>query len=329
MVAYIPRGGEQTFAAPFVQTGTKLSGWLVPADLDAQQKMVDRYLNAPMGGASGFTYRAMMPAVMFAIAPIAATRSMTEPDSGFGYTPETDVAFWALVGRGHEANGRWVLDALLWFLPYVFVDVPMTMATGREVYGYPKELAYLTWPQGPHDPLVLRAETMVLPVYSPQTKLVRAPIVEVTKTREEAGIAARLGETFGSLAHAFAHLGAEALEHPRDDLDVLGALESSLGKLEIPMVFLKQFRDVVDPRAACYQAIVESPARLSSIPIGWPTLHEVAITVYDYASHPIATELGLGTPTNGSLTVKVPFGIEVHFDFVVELGQIMWPPRES
>lgn len=319
MATYIPRGGEQTFAPPFVQTGTKLSGWLMPAELGAQQAMVDRYLNAPMGGASGFTYRAMMPAVLFAIAPIASTRSLTEPDAGYGYTPETDVAFWALVGRGHEESGRWVLDRLLWFLPYVFVDVPMTMATGREVYGYPKELAYLAWPKDEADPLVLRAETMVLPVYSPETKLVRAPILEVKKTSAEPSLIERLGEAFGSLAGGLAHLGVKA------DLEILEKLEASLAKLEIPMVFLKQFRDVVDPHAACYQAIIESPARLASIPIGWPTLHEVAITVHDYASHPIATELGLGTPVDGSLTVSVPIGFEVHFDFVVELGQQVWP----
>ncbi len=318
---YIQRGGEQAFAPPFEQTGTKLKGWLLPADLAAQQATVDRYLNAPMGGQSGFTYRALMPAVLFAIAPIAATRSLTEPDSGYGYTPETDVAFWMLVGRGHESGGSWHLDALLWFLPYVFVDVPMTMATGREVYGYPKELAYLTWPAGPNDALVLRAETMVLPVYSPDTKLVRAPIIEVKRTSGEPSLLEGLGAELGSLTAAFAHLGL------KEDAEVVKALASSLLKLEVPMVFLKQFRDVIDPLAACYQTIIESPARVSSFPIGWPTLREVAITIYDYASHPIASELGLGTPENGALTLTIPIGVEVHFDFIVELGVQMWPPR--
>lgn len=323
MADYIRRGGEQAFAPPFVQTGTKLSGWLLPSDLGAQQKTIDRYLNAPMAGRSGFTYRAMMPAVLFAIAPIASTRSLTEPDAGFGYTPETDVAFWVLVGRGHDEGGRWVLDQLLWFLPYVFVDVPTTMATGREVYGYPKELAYLTWPEGESDPLVLRAETMVLPVYSPQTKLVRAPILEVKKTGCGPGVLEWLGERFGSLASAFVHLGL------REDLEILEALGKDLVKLEVPMVFLKEFRDVVDPHAACYQVILESPARVAGLPIAWPTLREVAITIYDYASHPIASELGLGAPSDGSLTITVPVGVEVHFDFVVELGRIVWPQART
>src|SRR5690606_4295711 len=122
-----------------------------------------------------------------------------------------------------------------WFLPYVFVDVPMTMTTGREVYGYPKELAYLTWPAGDDDPLVLRAETMVLPIYAKDTKLVRKPILEVRRTSATASLAGRLGAAFEGLAGALEHLGVE-LDH-----ELGGGLESILSKLEIPMVFLKQF----------------------------------------------------------------------------------------
>lgn len=324
MPRYIPRGGEQTFAAPFRQTGTKLSGWLMPADPVKQQEVVDRYLNAPMEGASGFTYRAMMPAILFAIAPIEATRSLTPPDSEYGYTPETDVAFWMLVGRGHTEGSKWVLDQLLWYLPYVWVDIPMTVATGREVYGYPKELAYLTWPKDAGDPLILAAESYVLPTYSKDTKLVRMPLIEVQKTGKTQGLIERI-EAFGSIAKGLEHLGIRAIEHPDADIDLAKILASDLLNLEVPMVFLKQFRDVVDATAACYQVVLESPARVEGLPIGWPTFEEVAITIHDYASHPIATELGLGTPVDGKITVNVPIGITVHFDFVVELGTIMWP----
>ena len=324
MPSYVARGGAQTFAAPFRQTGTDLSGWLMPADGDALQALVDRDLNGPMGGAAGLTYRAMMPSVLLAIAPIEATRSMTPPDDGYGYTPETDVAFWMLVGRGRTEGDRWVLEQLLWYLPYVWVDVPTTVATGREVYGYPKELAYLTWPSGDDDPLVLAAETYVLPTHTPDTKLVRRPILDVRKTGESASVAERI-ESFLSIGDALAHLGVRAIEHPDAAIDVAGILTKDLLKLEVPMVFLKQFRDVVEANAACYQAILESPARVEGLPLGWPTFDEVAITLHDYASHPVATDLGLGTPVDGTLTVKVPIGVRVQFDFIVELGTIMYP----
>ena len=31
---------------------------------------------------------------------------------------------------------------LLWYLPYIFTDSEQTVATGREIFGYPKQLGY-------------------------------------------------------------------------------------------------------------------------------------------------------------------------------------------
>lgn len=316
MARYVERGGEQTFAAPFRQTGTHLRAWPLEADPVALQGVCDRYLNDPSEGA--VSYRPMLSSVLIAAAPIAATRSLTPPDSGYGYTPETDLAFWMLVGRGHVEGGEWKLDRLLWFLPYVWVDVPTTMATGREVYGYPKELAYLEGPASDDDPLVVRAETMVLPAYDPDTQLVRAPILEIRRGDASAGV------ELASLWDAITHLGVAAIEHGDLDLDVVRAIADDLFELKLPMVFLKQFRDIVDPSAACYQAIIESSARVEGVPIGWPLLDPTTITIWDYASHPIARELGLGTPQDGKLELTAPIGVEVHFDFVVELGTVIW-----
>lgn len=326
---YVERGGEQTYAAPFRQSGTKLRAWPLAADPVALQTVVDKYLVAPTGGA--LSYRAMFPAVLLAHAPIASTRSLTPPDSGYGWTSETDLAFWMLVGRGHMEGSRWVLDGLSWFLPYVFVNVPQTMATGREVYGYPKEVARMQTGADTGDPtLVVRAETTVLPVYSPSTALVEKPVLEIRVAASESSPLRVLGEAREALrgvGHALEHLGLEAIRHPDLDVDVAAVLTQDLLRLEVPMVFLKQFRDVVEPTAACYQAILESPARVEGLPIGWPLFDPATITIWDYASHPIATELGLGTPTDGKLVLTAPLGLEVHFDFVVELAKEMWRAR--
>jgi hypothetical protein len=325
---YVERGGEQTYAAPFRQAGTKLRGWPLAADPGALQAVVDKYLVAPTGGA--LSYRAMFPAVLLAHAPIGSTRSLTPPDDGYGWTSETDLAFWMLVGRGHQDGPRWVVDQLLWFLPYVWVNVPQTMATGREVYGYPKEVATMETAASTGDPtLVVRASTTVLPVYTRATELVTKPVLEIrvaawAERPTVLDTVRELGAAFRGVGHALEHLGLEAIEHPDMDVSVAKVLERDLSALEVPMVFLKQFRDVVEASAACYQAILESPARVEGLPFGFPLLDPATITVWDYASHPIATELGLGTPTNGKLVLEAPVGMEVHFDFVVELAKEMW-----
>jgi hypothetical protein len=312
---YVVRGGEQTFAPPFLQRGTRLRAWALRADPAALQATCDRLLNEPAGGA--VSYRALGDHVLFAHAPIASTQATKPPDHDKGFTPETDVAFWMLVGAGTENHGQWELDRIAWLLPYVWVDVPTTMATGREVYGYPKELGWLTSPAGDGDPLVIGLETLVLPTFTPDTELVRRPILRVDRGSDEPAEPSHWshpGQALDAVRAVMGEVSLGFLEH----------LLAMLLRAELPMVFLKQIRDVVDPTHACYQAIIESPARIVGMPLGWPLLASYSVTIHDYASHPIARDLGLGAPVNGVLTVTPSIAFEVHFDFLVELGRVIW-----
>ena len=314
---YVVRGGEQTFAPPFMQQDTRLKAFLLEADPEALQATCDRLLNEPAGGA--VSYRALGGHVLLAYAPIGSTQATKPPDHDRGYTPETDIAFWMLVGAGQERHGRWELERLAWLLPYVWVDVPTTMATGREVYGYPKELGWLTLSNSPRSDLVFALDTLVLPEFTPNTELVRRPMMEVICADGEEPREPKRWEHPKEALDALhdllpAHTGLRFYEH----------LLEQLLKREVPMVFLKQFRDVVDPTRACYQAIVESPARVVGLPLAWPFLAEYQVTLYDYASHPVAKDLGLGTPTNGALTLTPSLAFEVRFDFLVERGTIIW-----
>jgi hypothetical protein len=83
---------------------------------------------------------------------------------------------------------------------------------------------------------------------------------------------------------------------------------------EVPFVFLKQFRDVANGRQACYQSVVEAPARLLTLRTTGrlPGSYEAEIRPYD--SHPIAQELGLHR------TGPVRAAWYSEFDFVMENG---------
>lgn len=103
------------------------------------------------------------------------------------------------------------------------------------------------------------------------------------------------------------------------DIRLLIRSMDDLLHLRIPMLFLKQIRDVVQPLKAACQAIVETTAFSSR-------LHEARILGSNYDiiieqcdSHPICADFGM--PATGALRSKLNF--YVNFDFQIGLGAII------
>ena len=79
------------------------------------------------------------------------------------------------------------------------------------------------------------------------------------------------------------------------------------------LVFLKQFRDVSCPTKACYQAIVEAPLAIHLSTASYEALDEQAftLTVADWDSHPIASELGLLPRSPLASRARLPGGVRL------------------
>ncbi|MCA9523127.1 MAG: hypothetical protein KC609_19260 [Myxococcales bacterium] len=320
---YRPRGGEQSYMAPFRMTGAHFSGYVISASNGALQAIVDRYLNAPLADT---VYRALGDFVLFVDAPIDRLRSILPPDSEMGFNRETDVGLWFLVGAGHREGDLWVLERLAWFIPYLWVDVPVNVITGRETYGYPKQMGWFSR-SGASDGPLLTVETYVLPTFSPDTPLQKLPIL--TLERQSNGLAL-VGQAFDDATDAIEAL-VKAIVGDDGTIIVPGIelvvhLLRYIVNREMPLVFLKQFRDVVDPRRACYQAVLESPMHVTAFHGGGLYLGDFALEITTYASHPIVADLGLvGTPTVTGTRVPIDVAFQLHFDFETELARLIEP----
>jgi hypothetical protein len=90
--------------------------------------------------------------------------------------------------------------------------------------------------------------------------------------------------------------------------------------LRIPMVFLKEFRDVVDPTKACYQSLIETVSSATAFYTAKLYGSEFEITIGDCASAPIVADLGLsaGSP------IKSLMSFYVNFDFQIGTGKEIW-----
>ncbi len=314
---FIERGGGIVLAQPYEQKGTRMYAFLFPADANALASTCDKYLNAPLAG-TGIAYRPFGPFATLVAARIEQIHSLDPSDAKKGWLPEKDVGLWMPVVRGRTDGGGFHPEAFAWFIPYIWVDSGAAMATGREVYGFPKELGRpMVFPHAPIDPARFFVEALALEVFAPTTEARLLPMLSVTRD----GTLGELEPTFGDIARLGEALreGIETLfdgGFPYLDWQLAETLLGGLAQGRVPMVFLKEFRDATRPHAACYQAVLEAKARMSGFRGAGLLPGDWCIELHSYASHPMARELGLPAGP-----IRPTLGVWVDLDFEMEVGR--------
>ena len=349
---YVDRGGRQVWRPPYTARGVKLFGFVVDANAKAIDGLLERDFNEPAGGA--VDYRCAHSSVIVIFAAIDRLASEDPRDECRGYISEREVSVWCLAADVAAGN------RLLWYLPYVFVDAGQAVASGREVYGYPKQIGFFeddypdklenggkTTVCAPAiDQFGVDAKAIPLPMLSADHQPAGgpAPADEFSKLRERfttgldindrapfgpgprpSGAITPIGApppSRGTVSTRPAWAGRRVLDTQlgRGQIESAGALVGEM--VENPtLIFLKQFRDVSCPTKACYQAIVEAPLAIHLSKATYTALHKQAfkLTVADWDSHPIASDLGLDP---GELSPELVF--QAGFDFDIQLGLEVW-----
>jgi hypothetical protein len=326
---YIPRGGDIVMAPPLDLCGATMYSFLVGADLAALTRMVDAQLNA-VTARSGTIYKPLLPMAAIVCAGINRSFSRTPPDSLKGWMGERDFGVWIPVVAGTTVHGAWRPSRIAWYLPYVFVDNVAAMATGREVYGFFKQTAALAMPAEPWAPGMFSIDALVIPTFSPSSQAETLRLLTATscesvvapegswRSLEEAREAVwdRIKTGFFDPAPHGSGSGTPSRAGLAiDSWELIKNLIEDIALGDVPMVFLKQFRDAGDPGRACYQAVIEAPAHLEKFTAGWFT-HPHEIAIVPYASHPIVAECGLA-----GQTIRADHGFWVKMDFAMQLGK--------
>jgi len=313
---YVERGGEQALRGPFLGRDVRLHGFMFEADEAALQAVCDRDLNGPSGGS--VRYVPLVPRVLLLFAEFGKLGAADPPDSLKGIMTEIDVAFWMPVAAVDPTGAAPKPERLSWFLPYIFVDNPLAIASGREVYGYPKEQGTFLIPKTPTDQAVYAVDTHVCAHYGPEAPLEHRRLFEVRRTDSVAP---------GGLEHVWDDVKDAFRDMMRLIVDNEGQVNLSSVTLlvdvfdylthdEVPTVFLKQFRDAADPSLACYQAIIEAPSKVLTFRSAGLVLGDYELTVFPFESHPIVKDLGLGGPRSRALAAW-----HADFDFILGKGR--------
>ena len=316
--AYVNRDNEIVYPPPYEQADTFLTAWVVPSPKSKQKAVLDAQLNACSNG-TPYEYRPLLSRALLVLANIGKVTSLDGRASRLGFIPEVDICVWILCGAYKLVDGRRELDHLVWYVPYIWVTTADTMATGREVFGYPKAIGWAQLPANPEDPGPLWADGMVLPTYSPESEVVQRRLFDL-KRGPGGGSGAPPPYGAGQKREAFAAIAKRLFELGEPECDwnfFVSSFEDLLGD-HLPMVFLKQFRSVTKPDAACYQAIIEANATVNAfegagfLPGGWD------LQFYSYASVDIPGQLGIAAKQ------RVDDGFYVYFSFSMDLGKEVW-----
>lgn len=301
--SYVEYGGLTSAPQPDFCRNTTLYGFLAQADLTLLQQLCDQVFTTPSGGA--VVCQALARTVLLTFGNIRELRPALSPFSQRGYATEKNVTIWVPVKVSCWANGQPQSQAFAWFVPYAWVDNPLSLVSGRDIYGFAKQWGWIGLNPGQSVAFSLDAFGGN---YNPSTVLAQAPLLRLTTIPPTAGGGAPPNWP-SNLAAAIAGAGFAATA----DMIQLLADFFSVG---MPLVFLKESRSVIDGTKAALMQITSSAATLKTVH-QLQTLVSHFLFVLPIDSHPLVNQLGL---TNQPL----PLGFQLDLDFTLDNGKVLW-----
>lgn len=309
---FIYRGGDQMQAPPFAQDNSMMYGFYLKGQIDKLQATIDRDLNAVANGR--YQFLALTDYVMLTFTTIGKSYSTNPQDEKKGWGVEVDTCFWVPVGSVVTKNGKQYLDDIFWYSPFIWVDNPIAMAVGREVYGYPKSIGRFEIPSF-ENPNHFKATVNSHKHYSPDNEIAWNDILSIDNLSAECSTENHW-ETFREAGQSLLDI-VDSFKLLPPDLHFDEELLKLFLKPQIPQLLLKQFPDV-HGKDAVYQALVEAPAIVKKFHGGGLLGGDYQLNLHDVASVPIAADLGLSI---GTQTAELGFWL--NFDFDVKDARVL------
>jgi hypothetical protein len=306
---YVDYSGLICLPPAFDSLNTKMWGFWAEADGAKLDALCQRLFAEPSGGE--VDYRPLGSHVMLSWGRIGSVSSMTPPFDKMGAVEEDQVAVWIPVAQVKREGDELEAERFAMFVAFIWLDNPMSLATGREVFGYPKSWGWPGFPPGEPDNFTLDVFGLN---YGSGEKAARHPLIEIVRgdplpdaEPEE------LDSLHAAARHAHQHLHGEHIDY---GFKFVTGLVKDLLAHTLPTVFLKQIRSIEDGTGAALQQIAQARytvKRLRALPL----LHSYEMTVHALDSQPLGDELGL---TSG----PVHLAYECEIDFLVGGGRVVW-----
>lgn len=293
--------GDVVGMPPYEAHNALLQILLIKGDRSTQQDYVDLTLNHPSNG--GVSFRAVNDHVLVTALYVSSIRSTDVLDGAKGVVQEWDIGFWTLISGG-KTNGP---ERQGWLPSFMFVDTAAAMASGREIFGYPKSQATIEPAPGatPGNPSV-KIKTLHFTDFGLNKRPGHTAIMSIEKAQ-----AAGLADT-PKLTSVMSDIGVEGLDKTE------GATPPS-PFTAMPQITLRQMRDPEMHGRATHQSILETILAPKNIAGIGPLDGRYDVVVQASRSHDIAKELGVNKGRNAVIG-----GGWVKFDFTIGQSRALW-----
>jgi hypothetical protein len=174
---YVDYGGLISIPAPFQSLGATLYGFWARADPAKLEALCRQVFAEPSGGR--VDYRPLGQHVMLSWGRIPRVVSQTRPFDDMGGVEEDQVVVWIPTASVRRHGGHLVAERFAMFVPYIWLDNPMSLATGREVFGFPKTWGWPAFPE-PDVPLHVKLDAFGLD-YGKSERAARHPLLELVQ----------------------------------------------------------------------------------------------------------------------------------------------------
>lgn len=310
---FVRYGSLMVPPAPFDSLGASVTGFIARADGAKLDALCRRVFTGPSGGAVDI--RAIGDRVMLTWGAIDRVCSMTPPYDGVGAVAEPQVCVWVPVAYARTGDdGRPVAERFAVFVPYIWVDNAMSLATGRELFGYPKAWGWIGAPDPQATTRAWSLDAFGLDFGRGETAS-RRPLLRVSEGPSRDGD----GERYDGILGLAEDVVRRIFHRSDDELSMSFALAKELWRdlrrHAFPHVFLKQVHAMEDGDAAALQQITEAMYTVRDAHAR-VLLRDFALDVEPLDSHPVIEELGLRSQT-------MDLAYELRMDFTVGGGRVV------
>jgi hypothetical protein len=324
MIPYTERDTDLNFRPPYRITGVEALSAVRKIDTRAAQQWLDETLNWRPSGEDLTPKFTSLPIAFVIFMHMKSMCSIDPPHNAWGAVSESEMVV-TLPVLEWDNEGFPSLPKLKFYPIVLCLNSGPALISGREVFGFPKIMGQVEI--GP-DAGVVRTE-----VCGELGDAFTRPNELLLALRREA--ANGPASTPDSFSKGLAEMVKDELLGEIDD-SVLGhllnlnpareALNFTLGGvvdlfkgLEVgqQFVFLKQFRDVADPRLACHRSVAECELEFSGLTSLSRESGDWELEVPEWHSSNLLTRIGV---------VSGPIGAPMRseFQFDLSLGKTLW-----